>query len=68
MFGFLAMVVAALISVAIGAAPDEPVVPMAAAIAGASVISTLAVAFRIRPLLASRPQLGAVVAKGVEID
>jgi len=56
MFGFLAMVVAALISVAIGAAPDGTVVPMAGAIAGASVISTLAVAFLIRPLLASHPQ------------
>jgi DHA1 family bicyclomycin/chloramphenicol resistance-like MFS transporter len=68
MFGFLAMVVAALIGVAIGVAPDDTVVPMAAAIAGASLVSTLAVAFLIRPMLASHPRLEPPVAKGAEID
>ncbi len=68
MFGFLVMAVATLVGLAVGAVPDGTVVPMAAAIAGASLVSTLAVAFLLRPMLARRARSARGIAKDTDFD
>ncbi len=53
MFGFLSMGVAALVGTFLGVAPEGTAVPLAAAVAGASVVSLGTVAFLLRPMLPS---------------
>jgi hypothetical protein len=68
MFGFLSMGAAAFIGVAIGMTPEGTAVPLAAAVAGASVVSLATVAFLLRPMLAKRHHPVRAVAKTGEID
>lgn len=68
MFGFLSMGAAAFVGTAIGLTPEGTTVPLAAAVAGASVASLATVAFLLRPLLANRHRMVSAVANTGEID
>jgi len=68
MFGFLSMGAAAFIGTAIGMTPVGTAVPLAAAVAGASVVSLATVAFLLRTMLPTTHRMVPAVAKIGEID